>query len=301
MLLLQLQCKVSRCRDSGAGMNKYKIKSDDVYLQVFASRTPSDIAILFLHGGPGDGAWSLIMQQAMQKLSSMYRCIFFDQRGCGLSMYPLEKGIRYEDIMHDIEVCALDIHERYHPEKLLLFGDSEGGYFSLLCMECYPELFDGMILSSPLLLLGANEEQTMFEYIKQQYLDTKNLQIQKLMNILKDEPPQTFFANRHVHQMIFGKHNTSIQLQYVAAISAWLFDKPCAESLHQTTIPTLIMKGKDDAITSEQRILDTLIRLQNPFIVYETFPDCGHAIYVDQPDVFINRIHEFIEEEFVCE
>ena len=88
-------------------MKKYKMKSNAVDLQVYESRTiQDDVTLLFLHGGPGSGAWPLILQDAIQSLLKMYHCVFFDQRGCGLSLYDLHQGIDFHDMLQDIQTIA---------------------------------------------------------------------------------------------------------------------------------------------------------------------------------------------------
>lgn len=281
-------------------MQKYQIQSGNVHLQIFASRTQSNEVLLFLHGGLGSGAWPLIMQKAIQQLAKEFHCVFFDQRGCGLSSYSLKEGITKEDMIEDIHNVVIDIKKQLHNERIILFGDSFGGYFALLCLEQYPELFDGMILCSPVLLLGSEDEYLLFKLIKEHYLKNGNRELQKLMEILKEESPEVFFTNTYVRQYVYSNKNNSQALCFIAAISNWLFQTPCIDALRKATIPTLILKGKEDLVSSEEHILNVLVQLQNPFLIYESFPECGHAIYEDQPEEFIDRVRRFLKEEFAC-
>ncbi|MEG0528535.1 MAG: alpha/beta hydrolase [Longicatena sp.] len=280
-------------------MIKYKVKAGNEYLQTFASKTESDMVLLFLHGGPGSGAWPLIMHEAMQKLCDKYRCVFYDQRGCGLSYYDLKQGISFEECMQDVVCVAKDIRERFPCKSLLLCAEDLSGFLALQTQHHNADVFDGMILMNPILLLTSEASDAFYRMLKHRALERGNNELKKFVTILEDQTPVQFFQNQHVNQWIHSDKNTSVPLRHIAAISSWLFDHPSEDALHDVTVPTLLMQGSEDVIAKEGYIIDALVRMKNPFLVYESFPYSGRKIYEDQPLQFLERIDKFLKEEFL--
>lgn len=281
-------------------MKKYKIKSHEVELQLYESRIDDVCTLLFLHGGPGSGAWPMILHEAMQTLQQRHHCVFFDQRGCGLSRYDISKGINFHDMLEDVNRIAMDIKAKTN-KPLLLCGESFGGTLAMQCVDIFPDLFDGLILSSTVMISNREDALRIFTLLKKEYIKRTNDKARKIITILDALSPEEFFQHPQIQQLIFSCEPFSTCLQHLAAMSSWLFQISCEEILHRLTIPTLMMQGSKDCIAMEGNIIDILVRLKNPFILYESFPEIGHEISVDDPISFVERIERFLHDEFVCQ
>lgn len=119
------------------------------------SGDPKGLPVVFLHGGPGAGCGSW---QHRLFDPRRFRCILFDQRGCGLSTPRL--GLEANTTRHliaDLETIrrSLDI------SRWLAVGGSWGALLAVAYAEAHPERVAGLALRG-LLLGDAAEIQWAF-------------------------------------------------------------------------------------------------------------------------------------------
>jgi proline iminopeptidase len=118
---------------------------------------PDGIPILFLHGGPGAGC-SATDRRFFD--SSRFRCVLFDQRGCGRSRPLGELNENTIDhVVSDIETlrCKLGIDAWY------VFGGSWGSTLALYYAQEYPERVDSLVLRGIWLLRQAEIRWWFYE------------------------------------------------------------------------------------------------------------------------------------------
>ncbi|HEV2317254.1 MAG TPA: alpha/beta hydrolase [Thermoplasmata archaeon] len=98
--------------------------------------------LLFLHGGPGEGA-ILYARQVQEELERAFLVANWDQRGAGLSydpQIPLESMTVDRLVADTIEVSRM-LLEQYGRRKLLLVGHSWGTILGILAAQRAPELY----------------------------------------------------------------------------------------------------------------------------------------------------------------
>lgn len=274
-------------------MQTYVIHNHGCDLQVYVKgKQDTSTSILFLHGGPGSGAKPIMDLPAFRALEKQYHCVYFDQRGSGKSQYDLTKGLTIDDITSDVKVIALDMQKRWKNTQIILWGGSFGGTLACLCMEKFPEIFTGCILSSPALSFTRAQGVGFFDRMAASYA----ARMQGNQDGQQPMEPETFFSSPQTIKMIFSPQNPSNSLRHICAMSSWFFSHSFPHLFEKINIPTLVLQGKDDFICPYQHIDDVLSNKEYPYVQYHLIDHCGHAIFEDQQEIFVNFIHAFIQE-----
>lgn len=280
-------------------MSMYYLPTKDCSLAVYERGVSNaSIGILFLHGGPGSGAKAIMDLPAFQTLEEIYPCTYFDQRGCGKSTYDLSKhrykGLHMEDITHDVYLVALNMKKRRNLSKIILWGGSFGGCLAALCLERFPELFAGCILSSPAITFHRTQSLAFFQRMQEPYkarFTTSSAPSAEEVMIT----PEAFFMNPKVCSFIFSSANPSNSLRHICAMGEWFFQHHFHGLLSSLRIPCLVMQGKEDPICIYQNIDKEIKETQNPLLSYHLYENCGHAVFEDQSEAFVNEIIDFME------
>ncbi|WP_041140179.1 alpha/beta fold hydrolase [Beduini massiliensis] len=278
-------------------MKTYTIKSHDLNLQVYAlGNMQAKTAVLFLHGGPGSGAMPVIKLPAFQVFEKDYLCLHFDQRGSGQSNYDLKEGLPIELITDDVLAVVKDSKDRYDFTSLFLWGGSFGGCLASLCMERFSGEFKGIVLSSPAITFSREQALDFYKRMSAPYQKRMDISIQDQLQALNNDAPEAFFALSKVRDFIFSPQNTIHSIMHIAAMSSWFFNHvfPCL--FDNTSIPTLILQGKNDPICLYQNIDQQIRKTNNALIHYHLLESCGHAVFEDQKDLFVDLIKQFIED-----
>lgn len=278
-------------------MNTYQIPSHNINLQVYTlGQLKAKTAIIFLHGGPGSGAKPVIELPAFKAFEKDYLCIHFDQRGSGNSHYDLREGITIEMITHDVLTVVRDSKKRYEFTSLFLWGGSFGGCLAALCLEKFPQEFNGIILSSPAITFTREQALDFYTRMSEPYQNRMNPSLQNALAQLKEPTPEAFFAQPQVRDFIFSHQNPSLSIQHITAMSSWFYLHTFPTLFNDALVPTLVLQGKEDPICIYQNIDQQIQLTTNPLIQYHLFESCGHAIFEDQQDEFIHRIKSFIQD-----
>jgi len=126
--------------------------SDLHALYVETAGNPAGIPVVFLHGGPGDGA----RPGARRYFDpDRYRIIVFDQRGCGRSTPLAELADNTTaDLVADLE----RIRAFLGVEAWVLFGGSWGSTLALAYAQAHPDRALGLVLWG--IFLGSAPEST---------------------------------------------------------------------------------------------------------------------------------------------
>lgn len=277
-------------------MENYTIHHENCQLQIYTrGSVQSDIAVLFLHGGPGSGAAPIMELSAFQELEKSYFCIYFDQRGSGLSTYDVEKGLPLSLIIEDVHQVILDIKNRYASKHLYLWGGSFGGCLAALYCERYSDTIDSLVLSSPALLFSRDQAIAFLKKMQKQ----SSIRLPDSQDVLLQEEcsPEELFQLPALRQLVFSPHNPSKSLRHITAMSSWFFQQNFTEFLSQLKVPTLILQGEEDPICSYENLSEGITKAKNPMICYHHYPSCGHEIFKSLPKIFVEVIQTFIEKE----
>jgi proline iminopeptidase len=126
------------------------VRGKQLYVEVLGPVTAP--AVLYLHGGPGTGAYDFTRHQG-GRLSPVLRLVAMDQRGV-LRSDPLgdTEAFGLEDLIEDCEAVrrALGI------DRWAVIGHSFGGYLAVRYALKYPAAVTAVVLESPTLDLGSS-------------------------------------------------------------------------------------------------------------------------------------------------
>jgi proline iminopeptidase len=117
---------------------------------------PDGVAILYLHGGPGDGCLPVCRQLFDP---ARFRAVLFDQRGAGRSIPRADtRDNTTAHLIDDIE--RLRVHLGI--ERWLVFGGSWGSTLALAYAQAWPQRVRGLILRG--VFLGRDADIDWFLY-----------------------------------------------------------------------------------------------------------------------------------------
>lgn len=279
-------------------MEHYQVKSKDCLLQVYSVNPKSlPTIILFLHGGPGSGAKAIMELPAFERLSQDYHCLYFDQRGSGGSNYNLGLGLSIDMITDDVKAVVEDAKRRYYAKQIYLWGGSFGGCLASLCLERFPDLFSGAILSSPAITFNRN--QALEFYLRMQEPYSKRINLDTFDSSLNQLAPEQFFAIEPIKRFVFSDMNPSQSLRHICAMSPWFYQHYFDKLFNNLSIPILIMQGKDDEICIYEN-LDNALNNHSSNIEYYLYDNCGHEVFKDKEDEFVDNIKLFIRRIEGC-
>ena len=90
--------------------------------------TASDNYLVFLHGGPGGTSFEYEWMKAFQELESLYRIVYWDQRGSGNAQgNPPADTMNVDQFVEDTDMVIDTIRQKYGISKVFLMGHSWGG------------------------------------------------------------------------------------------------------------------------------------------------------------------------------
>lgn len=129
--------------DEDSSLPSLLIAGTKLHLQTFGD--PSHPAVVFLHGGPGGDFRSLLRLAALHR--DGYFCIFYDDRGTGLSRRHDLDELSAHRLFGDLE--GVVDHFVAADEQVYLVGHSWGGTIVHSYIARHPERVAGAVLLEP--------------------------------------------------------------------------------------------------------------------------------------------------------
>ncbi len=311
---------------------KAQIREKDLTNQVWKLSTGSSIGftyipsglqehqpypIIYLHGGPG-GAISKRVVDDLKRLSNYgFDLYFYDQAGSGnstrlinISDYTVQRHI--DDLF--------EIIKNIHSEKVILIGQSWGAILAAAYLSQHPETIDKIIFTSPGPVYPINNAEInipapdSLKIRKPLYTNKEantsagNIRMSTIKfiatrfgkKIASDEEVDQFADFLDTKSYKSALCDTSVVLQnrggngYYAGIMTYndLFKmKDFRANIRGMNIPVLILKGECDnqpwGATQEYLSLFP----NHKFILV---PNAGHFINVEQPEIYIREIKNFL-------
>jgi proline iminopeptidase len=275
--------------------------------------------IIFLHGGPG----GFISERTIKMLSPLseegYDIYFYDQIGSGQS-----------DRLEDITEYSADRHQRdleeiirkIGAEKVILIGQSWGAILATLLMSDHPELVQSAIFTGPGPIppmrqglsrvvapdslnlkdaLYSNKEAN--EQSKSARFDlvvfwaksfgaklASHDEMDCFQTVLDGELNKATVCDTSKAVKAEGGGGFYAQVMTMQSLSGIKDPRP---KLRGLSIPILVMKGQCDNQPwgAAKEYLDLFPNHQLKII-----PDAGHSISVEQPEVYLETIRDFLRQ-----
>ena len=291
------------------------------YTLVPAKGPKKPFPIIYLQGGPG----GFISNRNIEMLSPLsedgYDIYLYDQIGSGLSdRLPNIKDYTADRHKIDLE----EIIQKIDATKVILIGQSWGASLAALFIADNPQKVERVVFTGPGSILPMREE-----LISAIPPDSLNLRKPPYSNVEANDKSAnirmevvSFWANAFGHKLASDKEaddfqtyrnhelnkatvcDTSNALKaeggggfYAQVMTAGSFNeiKDPRPRLIGSKIPVLIMKGQCD--NQPWGFAKEYLELF-PNHTLKIVPNAGHSISVEQPELYLKIIREFLNQEF---
>ncbi|MFO1444268.1 2-succinyl-6-hydroxy-2,4-cyclohexadiene-1-carboxylate synthase [Bacillus sp. Bva_UNVM-123] len=263
-------------------------------IRYYADIWGNGFPFLLLHGFTGN---SSTWKEFTPVWSEHSKAFAIDIIGHGKTDSPIDKA------KYDIEAAADDLNEileKLEIEQTDILGYSMGGRLALTFAMKYPEKVRKLILESSSPGLDNEEErkkrrlqdEKLAEQIRMNGLETfihywENIPLFRSQQRLP-ETTRNLIRKQRMSNNEIGLINSLYGMGTGSQPSWW-------GSLEQLTIPTLIMTGSLD--NKFCHIANEMTKsLKNS--QWQTIEDCGHAIHVENPEIFGTIVSGFLNETY---
>ena len=270
-------------------METLKITGNEINISVNGTTICYDdlgkgtIPIIFIHGFPFDkSSWKL----QMDFFKSSHRVIAYDIRGYGKSILgnqELSMSLFADDLIKFMDALEID--------KAVVCGLSMGGYILLNAINRYPQRFSAVVLSDTQCIADSPEAK-----------EKRNKSIAKINAGGLKEFAETFVQNifckqtldngseevERIKKIILSTSTKTI----VSTLNALAHRWEMCSSLNEITVPTLILCGKEDAITptAQSEFMNSKIAKSKLNII----SGAGHMSNLENSHEFNKYVNDFI-------
>jgi proline iminopeptidase len=281
-----------------------------IYYKILGQGKP----LVILHGGPGASHDYLLPY--LLPLARENRLIFIDERGSGRSQ-KLEdpSGYTVENMVEDVE----DVRQALDLGKISLLGHSCGGVLAQAYALKYQENLSGLILCST--FHSTAKMNDVFKKMKEKMAPELLARIEKMEKDGLYGHGKDFEKGRYTSEYmvaawgegyfpyLYQSHPDANYDPVTNGLMAWdvyremwgsdgefvidgnLKSVEYTDRLSTITIPTLITVGDHDECAPS---LSEEMHQKISGSKLVVFPKSGHMTFVDQPDLFIKTINEFL-------
>lgn len=240
--------------------------------------------VILMHGIGGNRTnWT----EQVAALSEHFHVVAWDARGYGGSD-DYEGELDFHDFAHDLA----RVLDHFGVEKAHVSGLSMGGRISQVFYSLYPERVKTLSLIAT--FAGFDD---FSEAEKQKFVDLRLTPLVEGGKEVSDIAPV-------VAKTLVGPHATEAQYQqlvesmsnlhkesYIKTVrSTTMFDQN--EALESIRVPTLLVFGEDDSLTSPEIGQEMASKIRD--CEYTVIPRAGHLINLEQPELFTERLLEFL-------
>ncbi len=248
--------------------SKTCIEIDSAKIYYEELENPQKQPLIFLHGGFGNME---DFNGIIPLLKNEYRIIGIDSRGQGKSTLG-EKGLTYARLEEDVRI----IIEKLNLINSIIIGFSDGGIVGLRLASAKE------ISIEKLIVIGSTWHSKSLE-------NSKHILGGITANSWKEKFPKTFEIYQRINPTSdFDKLTETI-------IPMWIDETESGqpnEKVEKITCPTLIVQGDKDFLVEKRHTLELSEKINDSNLA--NIPFCGHEVYVDQPELLMNIINQFL-------
>jgi proline iminopeptidase len=291
--------------------------------------TNSNVILLIIHGGPGDGAYDFSGAET-QELQKKYAIAFWDQRDAGASAGTNNLNqLNLPSMVNDMEAVMKTLHYRYNNASLFILAHSFGGLLASACLtkDSNQQLVKGFIDMD-----GAHNYPLCNSLSRQMLIDTGSSQIGKgvdinrwneIVNYATANDPLTSYdvsvrleQYAHSAEALMGvKNNNSTAIftpedplsnlsnYYIQYFSTpgINFQKSLEHSnysneLNNLKTPALLLWGQYDFTVPVGLANDALTHLSSTYKKLVLFQHSGHRPIQTEPENVQLEIAAFVEQ-----
>src|SRR5258707_45698 len=259
--------------------------------------------LIILHGGPGFD--HTFFRPWLDPLGEVAQLVYVDERGCGRSTrhsyeyYQL--GIMADDV---VALChALDIE---HP---LVLGHSFGGFVALTIAPRHPDFAAGILLfdTSPA-WTGGYDLETLENMIGGErgkelreiaYRESTGTATQAELKRFEQEIMPYYWHQGFKPEYIGNLFDNPMVNMDIATYMMGTLSKEYDMRPHlaEITIPTLILQGRYDWVTSMAGAEEMARNI--PHARLHVFEHSGHMVFMEEPEELVAVLKEWITREMI--
>lgn len=254
--------------------------------------------LVCLHGGPGSSHHYFAR---LEPLAERGRAVvLYDQVGCGGSSRPAAEDLNVETFVAELA----NLRAELGLEHVTVLGTSWGGMLAIEYALTKPDGLQGLVLNSTLASARtwASEAARLRDRLPQPHAEA-------LRTAALDDPgyaeAERIFNSRHVcrvqdavevrrweearnpevYRAMWGPNEWTI----TGKLAGW----DVRDRLHEIDVPVLLTAGRHDLCTD--LVLQEL-RQGFPDAPVTVFGNSSHTPYLEEPEVFVERIGDFLDE-----
>lgn len=285
----------------------YEVASLDSTLVAYESGAlDASEGAIFLHGYSLDHT---VWRHQIESLDASRRYVYYDARHHGRSEpeSPVDSPVTIEVLAKDLEVVL----ERSGLRRAVLVGHSMGGMTVLEFCRHFPHLLGDRVAG--LILLNTTFTDALKTVVGAEVVGAIDRRLRRVLEgLLRDPRSSRVFRLRGddlswllVRLFGFGPHASPSQVDHVRRLLAQFPSPPLIEifrgmrdfdmtgALHTIGIPTLVVAGGDDRITTvkaSERMAEEI-----PGATLEVLEDTGHMAMMERHERFNDLAGDFID------
>ena len=241
--------------------------------------------LVLLHAFPLNGK---MFEPQLEALSADRRVVVPDFPGFGHSpRTPAQPDVGY------YAGCVLGLLDRLEIPRVVLGGVSMGGYVAFECVRSFPERISGLILAN-------TRPDPDSEEIRETRKDMALRVAREGIGILPDLQMERLLSpNTRENDGGLVEKVRAIILENtpdgaVAALGAMRERPDSTTTLGEISVPTLVIGGEDDAISSPEVMGEMAGKV--PSSRHVTLTNVGHLSNLEDPESFNAAVKEFLGE-----
>ena len=282
--------------------------------------------MLFLHGGPGfaESTLSYIFQE---KWEEIFTVVHWDQRGAGKTFTKNPNQCTTIDLLEeDLFGIVRYLKEKYHKQKIILFGHSWGTILGSIFVKIHPAEIAYYIGTGQVINMFENE-RVGYEKVKELALRANDKKSLRELDNLGDYPGNNHgiaFKNKSAKlRAVQGKYNlaaTGNASAILALIKSPIFklsditalmkmNKPNNEVIEfwskfdirsesaEYKVPIYYILGENDWQTPHIISEEYFEKINAPRKKIYLIAEAGHMTMVDQPNLFFDTLVDIRDGE----
>lgn len=334
-LLILTGCQKEEYSISDHASDTFYVENEGSSMRVLVEgNTASRIFILFVHGGPGAGAFIYNTDYISENIENKYAVIYWDQRNSGASQGNCNTdNLTLEQITTDLKKVILVIKERYGQDvELFLMSHSFGGLVAsdFLTTADNQKLFKGYIN------IDGSHNYPLNDTLTRAMLLTIGTQELVKRNHIEEWDEIIGYCNSHPGNFTFEESNELVKyathaedyiddvtkIKYLkiligksvsdhypvtsmivnllfsgkADINKEIAKQEFSTSLYKITLPVLLLFGKYDFTCPPELGTDFFSRISSAEKRIVISPVSGHNLMIQDKDLFSNEVIAFIEK-----
>lgn len=263
-------------------MPKVKLNTISLYYETHGKGHP----VLLISGINSDNAnWAGVCG----KLAKHFRVIALDNRASGRSDTPDNKYSIRE--MADDATGLLD---HLQIKKCHVIGHSMGGYIAQELAIYYPERVDKLILEATAPISSARNNMLLRDFLKRFEKDCDNEALMRLWTCWLFSPKiferknyiETFIKNASAYPYLQSAKGFKSQIDAIASFNA-------CDEIKNIKAKTFVIIGSDDILIYPAESMRLVKGIKGS--VFEKIKDTGHCVHVEKPDVFADKVIQFLK------